>query len=63
MIQEAPGTPKAEQVPLQIRMHPEIRRGLKARAAIEGVTMAAFLHALLCQELGRPDLVDVFAKG
>lgn len=59
MIAE-PQTPKVEQIPLHIRVHPEIRRGLKARAALEGVTMESLLHAILCRELERPDLADVY---
>ena len=61
MIQEAQAH-KAEQVAMTIRVHPEIRRALKARAALDGATMETLLHAILCRELDRPDLLDVFTK-
>ena len=34
-----------------LRMHPEVRRALRAQAALDGVTMPEFLHRVLVERL------------
>lgn len=54
---KAPGT---AEVWTQVgqRMHPKVRRKLKAVAALEGIDMEDYLHAVLCRELDLPELLD-----
>jgi hypothetical protein len=47
---------KAEWNPSGLRMHSELRRLLKSKAALEGISMEEYLHSLLCREFDRPDL-------
>jgi hypothetical protein len=42
---------------LNIAVHPAIREELRHAALREGVNMPKMLHAILCRELGRPDLL------
>lgn len=42
---------------LHIPIHPELRKALKLRAVHEDRTMPEILHAMLCGELDREDLL------
>jgi hypothetical protein len=44
---------------LGLRMHPEVRKGLKAVAALEGETMEDALHRILVRELRERKLLPV----
>lgn len=45
-------------VALNIDIHPELRKGLRQRALAENLSAKEKLHRLLCEELGRSDLIN-----
>lgn len=47
----------AERRQLGLRIHPDVRNGLKAAAALEGETMEDHLHRILVRELRRQGLL------
>lgn len=58
----------ANRRPIGLRVHPEVKRGLKAAAALAGETMEETLQRILVRELRQLDLLsedqpDVLTSG
>lgn len=45
-------------VAFNVDIHPELRKDLRRKALDENLSAKVKLHRLLCDELGRPDLMD-----
>lgn len=45
-------------VPMNVDVHPVLRKALRQKALDEDLTAKAKLHRILCIELGHPELVD-----
>ena len=54
-------TTQPEKVHKAVRVHPELWRVFGSRCKLEGISMEDKLHAILCNECGRPDLLDAIA--
>lgn len=55
---QAQSKPDADRLIVGWRVDPEIRKALKASAALDGVTMEDKLHVILCKALDRTDLLQ-----
>lgn len=52
---------RPEKVNKGVRVHPELWRVFGSRCKLEGVSMEEKLHAMLCHECERADLLDALA--
>ena len=43
---------------LSTAVHPDLLKTLKIRAVTEDTTVAELIHAMLCENLNRPDLIE-----